>query len=295
MKSFRNFRLIPLVLAAIICLAGLKIVGLVVNGGFIFNDRNVSRPSAGSSEKSSWARDMFNFPAGLGSGADSLDVTGSIEGKKEEGVKSEKASETKSETKSEMKPEMKSEGKSEASKSELKADAKPGPYDPVVVMPNQSRPVPASERAILERLQERRQELDARAREIDIRENLLKSAEKRIEDKVEEMKATEVRIGTATEQKTQVDATRFKGIVTMYESMKPKDAAKIFDRLDMSVLIEVASQIAPRKMSDIVGLMQPEAAERLTVEMARRAGGDKTAAANDLPKIEGRPAADGNN
>jgi flagellar motility protein MotE (MotC chaperone) len=109
------------------------------------------------------------------------------------------------------------------------------------------------------------------------------------------MKATEARIGTVTEQKTQVDATRFKGIVTMYESMKPKDAAKIFDRLDMSVLIEVASQIAPRKMSDIVGLMQPDAAERLTVEMARRAGGDKTAAANDLPKIEGRPTADGNN
>ena len=64
----------------------------------------------------------------------------------------------------------------------------------------------------------------------------------------------------------------------MYEGMKPKDAAKVFDRLEMSVLFEIASQIAPRKMSDILGLMQPEAAERLTVEMARRAGTDKAAA-----------------
>jgi flagellar motility protein MotE (MotC chaperone) len=68
--------------------------------------------------------------------------------------------------------------------------------------------------------------------------------------------------------------------------MKPKDADKVFDRLEMGVLIEIASQIAPRKMSDIMGLMQPEAAERLTVELARRAnGGDK---APELPKIEGK-------
>jgi flagellar motility protein MotE (MotC chaperone) len=55
------------------------------------------------------------------------------------------------------------------------------------------------------------------------------------------------------------------------------------------VLFEIASQIAPRKMSDILGLMSPEAAERLTVELARRAGSDKSAsAAAELPKIEGK-------
>jgi flagellar motility protein MotE (MotC chaperone) len=148
--------------------------------------------------------------------------------------------------------------------------------------------VSPSERAILERLQTRRQELEQRAREIEIRESLLKSAEKRIEGRVEEMKATETRISTVTGQKAEQDAARFKGIITMYEGMKPKDAAKVFDRLEMSVLYEIASQIAPRKMSDILGLMQPEAAERLTVELARRAGGDKSAPVAELPKIEGK-------
>jgi flagellar motility protein MotE (MotC chaperone) len=56
----------------------------------------------------------------------------------------------------------------------------------------------------------------------------------------------------------------------------------------MPVLFEIASQIAPRKMSDILGLMSTEAAERLTVEMARRAGSDKSTVAPDLPKIEGK-------
>jgi hypothetical protein len=34
--------------------------------------------------------------------------------------------------------------------------------------------------------------------------------------------------------------------------------------------------------------MAPEAAERLTVEMARRAGPDRSASAVELPKIEGK-------
>ena len=279
MRSFRNFRLIPLVLAAIICLAGLKIMGLVLNGGYIFDDREISPAS-----RLSWAQDVFNFPSDrFSSAVDSTDVTGSVEAKKGEASKSGNESEAKSETKAESQPEDKN-------------NVKPaGLFDPVTVVPDQNRPVSAAERAILERLQERRKELETRAREIDIRENLLKAAEKRIDSKVEEEKALQERIGAVTDKKSETDAVRFKGIVTMYENMKPKDAARIFDRLDMSVLIEVASQIAPRKLSDIVGLMQPEAADRLTVEMARRAGGDKTASASasDLPKIEGKATIEG--
>ncbi|MBR1219763.1 flagellar protein FlbB [Bradyrhizobium sp. U87765 SZCCT0131] len=275
MKSARNFRVIPLVLAAIIGLVVLKTLGLVLDGGYIFSDREVPAPA-----RTSWAQEMLNFPTGRASrpAIDPVDITGSVSAKKED------------------KAEAPKEAPKAAAKEGTKEAARPAETpmpQPVVVTPD-SRTVSPSERAILERLQERRQELEARAREIDIRENLLKAAEKRIEGKVEEMKAVEARIGAAREQKTEADAARFKGIVTMYEAMKPKDAAKIFDRLDMSVLIEVASQIAPRKLSDIVGLMQPEAAERLTVELARRAGGDKTAAANDLPKIEGRPPPDAN-
>ena len=54
------------------------------------------------------------------------------------------------------------------------------------------------------------------------------------------------------------------------------------------MLFEIASKIAPRKMSDILGVMSPEVAERLTTEMARRAGGNQSASDGDLPKIEGK-------
>jgi flagellar motility protein MotE (MotC chaperone) len=250
MKSFRDIRVIPVVLVAIAGLAVLKIAGLVIDGGYVFDYQP-------RSTRQSWAQETLNFPGGNKS--DAADITGSVHEKpKEEAAKPAATP-----------PEV----------------AKP---DGTVVYPEQTQQVSASERALLERLQARRQELEARAREIDIRESLLKAAEKRIESKVEEMKAVESRIGTATEQKAEADAARFKGIITMYEGMKPKDAAMVFDRLEMPVLIEIATQIAPRKMSDILGLMSTEAAERLTTEMARRAGPDKSASAADLPKIEGK-------
>ena len=243
MKSYRDIRVIPVVVVAIFGLAVLKVAGLVIDGGYVF-DYN---PKA---TKKSWAQEMLNFPGGV----DQPDITGSTHEKPKEEAPKPAAPETQ-------------------------------PEGTVVETPPS---VPPAERAILERLQARRQELEARAREIDIRESLLKAAEKRIESKVEEMKSVESRLSIANGQKGEADSARLKNIVTMYEGMKPKDAAKVFDRLEMSVLLDISTQIAPRKMSDILGLMAPEAAERLTVEMARRAGGDKAASTAELPKIEGK-------
>lgn len=247
MKSFRNIRVIPVVLVAVAGLATLKVAGLVINGGYVFDYQP-------NHVKKSWAQENLNFPGG-----EDPDITGSTQGAPKEAPKP-------------AAPETKPEG--------------------TPVKMDEAQPqVSASERAILERLQARRQEIESRQREIDIRESLLKSAEKRIENKVEEMKAVESRITATQAEQKAAEAQRLKGLVTMYEGMKPKDAARVFDRLEMGVLIEIASAIAPRKMSDILGLMSSEAAERLTVEMARRAngGGDQAASAGDLPKIDGKP------
>ncbi len=249
MKVFRDIRVMPVVLVAIFCLAVLKIAGLVLDGSYVFD---YAQPN-----KRSWAQENLNFPGGR----EDVDITGSTHGAPKEAKKEEAP----------------------------KPDAPETKPDGIVLHPEENQPpVSPSERAILERLQSRRQELDTRAREIEIRESLMKAAEKRIESRVDEMKSLEAKASAAGEQKNEAENARFKGLVTMYEGMKPKDAARVFDRLEMPVLIEIASQIAPRKMSDIMGLMSPEAAERLTVELARRASGNKSAATAELPKIEGK-------
>ena len=103
------------------------------------------------------------------------------------------------------------------------------------------------------------------------------------------MKAVEARINTVVQQRDEDELKRFKGIVTMYENMKPKEASRIFDRLDLKILVDVATQMKPATMSAILAQMSPEAAERLTVELASRAAAQKTQAADALPQIQGRP------
>jgi flagellar motility protein MotE (MotC chaperone) len=138
-----------------------------------------------------------------------------------------------------------------------------------------------AERALYERLQERRQELDGRARDMELRENLIKAAEQRLDGRIEELKELEGGKGGAS-------AARLKSLIVMYETMKPKEAARIFDRLEMKTLVEVVNQMNPRKVSDILAQMKPEMAERLTLELVRyKAGADRALPPTDLQKVEG--------
>src|SRR5215467_7630637 len=278
----RDFRLIPVVLVAAACLLALKVLGLVLDGGYTLTDvdanaRDAAReppaatliaaspaapsapatiPAVPSPKSSLWMPSIFSAP----------DVTGA----------SEHAA-----------------PKADAAKTE--APAKPKPTEPGSspggpVIPVEEHPTSPAERAILEHLQTRRQELDARAREIEIRDNLLKEAERRLDSRAAELKDLEARITAATQKKEEADAARLKCLIVMYENMKPKDAAKVFDRLDLKVLIDLASAMNPRRMSDIMAQMQPDTAERLTVQLANKsASADKTLSNEDLPKIEGTP------
>jgi flagellar motility protein MotE (MotC chaperone) len=154
-----------------------------------------------------------------------------------------------------------------------------------------------SERAILERLQQRREELARQANELDMRENLLKAAEQRIEARIAELKQLEATVGTAQREKEEASAQRMRSLVVMYEAMKPKDAARIFDRLDIGILVDVTTAMKPAKVADILAAMDSDAAKRLTVALANRAmpraaPGETLRPAEpmlDLPKIEGQP------
>ena len=258
----RELRVLPIVVFAAACLLALKLIGLAVDGRYVFApfseppikdvdfvtriETTTAAPAPAPAR--SWAQEVFGFQ----------DATGSSAAAKP--------------------PEKAPEVKKPAEPPIGQPDGKSVPVDG----PRQLTP---GERAVLESLQERRQSLDARAREIEIRENLLKAAEKRLEARAADVKNSEGGNG----QKKEDEAARFKSIVTMYENMKPKDAAKIFDRLDIKILIDVASAFNPRKMSDVMAQMQPENAEKLTVELANRANGGKPTPGPDLPKIDGKP------
>lgn len=316
-RKMRDFRLIPIVLLATVCLFALKVSGIVFDGGYTLAERLQGRhltelkittadsvpeyPKIVAEDRAaadvSWAQAVFNY-RGPGDGTEKTpdaiksDVTGSVGGPNKAAAKSRPSDDIthSSGGGGEKKPEetpatppLKTSTKP-PEPTKLEVGGEPQPLAP------QGKINSPGERAILGRLQDRRQELEDRNRELDMRESLIKAAEKRLEAKVNELKEIEGRIKAASGARDETEAQRFKGIVAMYEGMKPKDAARIFDRLDMRILAEVATTLKSRTMSEILAQMTPDAAEKLTVELANRANAHpKAQNAGELPKIDGKP------
>jgi flagellar motility protein MotE (MotC chaperone) len=192
-----------------------------------------------------------------------------------------------------------SDGKtSDAKTSDAKtSDGKPGameaPAQPAAgegairdrsaVMNQGQRAMSPAERALVDRLGERREQIDARQRELDLREKLLETAERKLDGRVGELKAVEDKIDAQKDEKEGSEAQGLKKLVVMYENMKPKDAARVFDRLPQDVLVPMVLAMNPRKMSEVMASMSPESAEKLTVALASRAKAARGDGAAPMP------------
>ena len=124
-----------------------------------------------------------------------------------------------------------------------------------------------SEIDLLQKLAERRVEIDARAREMENREALLAAAESRIDRKIEEFRALQATIESLVKTYDEQQSTKLKSLVKIYENMKPKDAARIFEELEMDVLLKVAEGMKERSLAPIMAKMNPQRAREVTVEL----------------------------
>ncbi len=163
--------------------------------------------------------------------------------------------------------------KSEPQKTAPNAAGAGNPANRAAVMNGAAPAASSAERAILERLGERREEIEARMRELEMRERLLDTATKKLDSRVDDLKELETKIDGPAAKPAEDEAKAIRNLVIMYEAMKPKDAARVFDRLGLDVLVPVVQQMNPRKMSEVLAAMAPEKAEKLTVALAAPARG----------------------
>ncbi len=138
-----------------------------------------------------------------------------------------------------------------------------------------------AQRALLERLQERRKELDTKQRDLELRENLIKEAEARLEQRMSELRALE----NPAAAENPNESPKMKNLVIMYEGMKPKEAARIFEKLDATVLVGIARAMKPVKLAEVLAVMNPDAAQQLTVELARGVSPERAMPPTDLQRV----------
>lgn len=121
---------------------------------------------------------------------------------------------------------------------------------------------------LLRDLSKRREGLDKREKELAQREAVLNAAQKQIDAKMAEMAKLKTQLETLLGQQTEQDASQTKSLVKIYEGMKPKDAAAIFNQLEMDLLVNVVSNMSELRASPILAQMETAKARDLTMRLA---------------------------
>ncbi len=123
---------------------------------------------------------------------------------------------------------------------------------------------------LLQSLSQRREEIDAWEKELEMRSNILAATEQRIEDKIAEMKGLKSEVEALMAQYNEQEDAKIRSLVKIYESMKPKDAARIFDEVDMPVLLMVIDRMSEKKVAPVLAKMSAKKAKEVTIQLAEQ-------------------------
>ncbi len=148
--------------------------------------------------------------------------------------------------------------------------APPSPSLPSVSTPPQPPPASSAELQLLQDLRKRRQALDQRERQLDQKADLVQAAELKLQAKLDELTALQTRLEQVEDDRRKRNAANWSGLVKTYEDMKPRDAAGIFNVLDMNVLLEVLDRMDERKAAAVLAAMLPERARLATQMLAQK-------------------------
>lgn len=233
-----KIRILPVTMAMAMLFLGMKI-NQIVEGKERLQDVVVSRAIAEETE--------------------SEETEETQEGTEEEATEESAEKEEEAEDKESSAGEEAAEGAEEEGETEESA-----------AKPEEKREYNQIELDILQSLSSRREEIEQWAEEVQVREQVLEATEIRIDDKLEKMQALKAEVETLLKEYKKEEQTELRSLVKIYESMKPKDAARIFDELDMDILLDVVDLMSERKAAPILAGMDPKRAKDLTVELAER-------------------------
>jgi flagellar motility protein MotE (MotC chaperone) len=127
-----------------------------------------------------------------------------------------------------------------------------------------------SEIEVLHQLAERRAALDRREQQLERHAALLATAEASLAAQLERLEQLRAEIGAVVALHDDKEEAKLISLVKIYETMKPKAAAEIFNRLEMPILIRVVERMRAPKSADVLARMDPAKAKQVTAELARR-------------------------
>ncbi len=166
--------------------------------------------------------------------------------------------------------EKKSEEAKPAEGDEKKEDEAANPAVSLTAGELTTRHFTGSELDLLQKLAGRRGELDRWERNIQIKEQVLNATEKRINDRIVQIEAMKQQVAELLALYNEKEDAKIRSLVKIYENMKPKEAARIFDEVEMPILLLVIDKMSEKKAAPILAQMEPKKAKQITVELAEQ-------------------------
>lgn len=135
-----------------------------------------------------------------------------------------------------------------------------------------------SQQDVLTSLRDRRDELDGRARELDTREQLLEAAERRIDERIAELRTLRDDIETLLGELSEAEAEEMVRLVAIYNNMEVDAAAERLAALDLDTQVQIVTRMTARQAGPIMAEMNVRDAAALSALIASRRDVPDTAA-----------------
>jgi flagellar motility protein MotE (MotC chaperone) len=126
---------------------------------------------------------------------------------------------------------------------------------------------------MLAALREREAELDAEERRLAERRQTLNVAETKLQEQLAAFETAQKNLEATLAMADQAAEKDIARMTTVYENMKPEDAAKIFERMDVSFAAGLLARMRPDLAAEVLTGMNADAAYALTLTIASRNAG----------------------
>jgi len=143
--------------------------------------------------------------------------------------------------------------------------------DPVLQAPDSDTPIDRGEiSGLITALTEREAQVAKREKKLEMRMRALSVADEEIEKRMASLAETERALRETLSLADQASEKDILRLTTVYESMKPKDAAALFEQMEPAFAAGFLGRMRPDAAANVMAGLSPEAAYSISVILAGR-------------------------
>ncbi len=115
-----------------------------------------------------------------------------------------------------------------------------------------------------------RRSLADRQTELDLRAQMLAAAEKKAAEQIARLEQARQDVSTLLDRRAAMAKADLQRLVSIYENMKPKDAARLLNETDAEILVDLLDLMQERRSAPILAEMEAAKVNQLTRTLALR-------------------------